>query len=170
MMDRELSETCRVLFQRWIWEISASSWCYYKNLSDALSPERQNKQLCVYIPCRITYRLRFACASSKIHLNAPPYRSLFVNDRYIKGTHIFHKILGARGTPSATAVLMTNRFRRNPTNCSRPSHYAADGVKCAAPRFLPILVGGAVRWAYVVSSAGWFSLHGTIHSETHNTR
>jgi len=29
----ELSETCRVLFQKQIWEISASSWFYYKNLS-----------------------------------------------------------------------------------------------------------------------------------------
>jgi len=29
----ELSETCSVLFQKWIWEISASSWFYYKNLS-----------------------------------------------------------------------------------------------------------------------------------------
>jgi len=29
----ELSETCRVLFQKWIWEINASSWFYYKNLS-----------------------------------------------------------------------------------------------------------------------------------------
>ena len=29
----ELSETCRVLFQKEIWEISASSWFYYKNLS-----------------------------------------------------------------------------------------------------------------------------------------
>jgi len=28
----ELSETCRVLFQKQIWEISASSWFYYKNL------------------------------------------------------------------------------------------------------------------------------------------
>ena len=27
----KLSETCRVLFQKWIWEISASSWFYYKN-------------------------------------------------------------------------------------------------------------------------------------------
>ena len=26
----ELSETCRVLFQKLIWEISASSWFYYK--------------------------------------------------------------------------------------------------------------------------------------------
>jgi len=29
----ELSETCRVLFQKYIWEISASSWFCYKNLS-----------------------------------------------------------------------------------------------------------------------------------------
>ena len=29
----ELSETCRVLFQKWIWEISVSGWFYHKNLS-----------------------------------------------------------------------------------------------------------------------------------------
>ena len=29
----ELSETCRILFQKLIWEISASSLFYYKNLS-----------------------------------------------------------------------------------------------------------------------------------------
>jgi len=29
----ELSETCRVLFQKYIWEISASSWFYYENIS-----------------------------------------------------------------------------------------------------------------------------------------
>jgi len=28
----ELSKTCRVLFQKWVWEISAPSWFYYKNL------------------------------------------------------------------------------------------------------------------------------------------
>jgi len=28
----ELSETCSALFQKWIWEISASSWFYYKNV------------------------------------------------------------------------------------------------------------------------------------------
>jgi len=28
---RELSETCRVSFQKYIWEISVSSWFYYKN-------------------------------------------------------------------------------------------------------------------------------------------
>jgi len=38
----ELSETCRVLFQKWIWEISASSWFYYKNLSRRTVTERQN--------------------------------------------------------------------------------------------------------------------------------
>jgi len=30
---KELSETCRVLFQKWNWEISASHWFYYKNIS-----------------------------------------------------------------------------------------------------------------------------------------
>jgi hypothetical protein len=29
----ELSETCRVSFREWFWEISASSWFYYRNLS-----------------------------------------------------------------------------------------------------------------------------------------
>ena len=29
----KLSETCRVLFQKWIWEISASRWFYYKNIT-----------------------------------------------------------------------------------------------------------------------------------------
>jgi len=29
----ELSETCRILFLKYIWEISVSSWFYYKNLS-----------------------------------------------------------------------------------------------------------------------------------------
>jgi len=34
----ELSETCRVLFQKQIWEISASSWFYYKNIQEPLYP------------------------------------------------------------------------------------------------------------------------------------
>ena len=29
----ELFETCRILFQKWIWQIGASSWFYYKNIS-----------------------------------------------------------------------------------------------------------------------------------------
>jgi len=29
----ELSETCRVSFQEWIWEISSSSWVYYKKFN-----------------------------------------------------------------------------------------------------------------------------------------
>jgi len=32
-LTEELSETCRILFQNWIWEISASSWFYYMKLS-----------------------------------------------------------------------------------------------------------------------------------------
>jgi len=38
----ELSETCRVLFQEQIWEISASSWFYYKNLSRCTVTWRSN--------------------------------------------------------------------------------------------------------------------------------
>jgi len=33
LWTEELSETCRVLFQKYIWEISASSYFYYKNIS-----------------------------------------------------------------------------------------------------------------------------------------
>jgi len=33
----ELSETCRVLFRKWIWEICASSWFYYKNLTQCVA-------------------------------------------------------------------------------------------------------------------------------------
>ena len=36
----ELSETCRVLFQKWIWEISGSSWFYYEKVSN-VSGERR---------------------------------------------------------------------------------------------------------------------------------
>ena len=32
MMGRGMSETCRVLFQKYIWEISASIWFYYMNI------------------------------------------------------------------------------------------------------------------------------------------
>jgi len=33
LWTEELSETCRLLFQKYIWEISASSWFYYKKKS-----------------------------------------------------------------------------------------------------------------------------------------
>ena len=29
----ELSETCRVLFEKWFWDIGASRWFYYKTIS-----------------------------------------------------------------------------------------------------------------------------------------
>jgi len=34
----ELSETCRVSFQEQMWEISASSWFYYKKYSNNIQP------------------------------------------------------------------------------------------------------------------------------------
>jgi len=39
----ELSETCRVLIQKEIWEVSASSWLYYKIDHDARSPGCQKR-------------------------------------------------------------------------------------------------------------------------------
>jgi hypothetical protein len=39
----ELSKTYRVLFQKWIWGISASSWFYYKNLSRCTVKWKTNK-------------------------------------------------------------------------------------------------------------------------------
>ena len=33
----ELSETCRVLFQKWIWEIGASGWSYFKDKNPGIS-------------------------------------------------------------------------------------------------------------------------------------
>ena len=41
----ELSETCRVLFQKQIWEIGASSWFYYKNLSRCTVTWTSNSEL-----------------------------------------------------------------------------------------------------------------------------
>ena len=41
----ELSETCRVLFQKWIWEICLSSWFYYKNLRVQMRNGIRNKKL-----------------------------------------------------------------------------------------------------------------------------
>ena len=37
----ELSETCRVLFQKWICETSASSWFYYKNFTSRMPGWKQ---------------------------------------------------------------------------------------------------------------------------------
>jgi len=37
----ELTETCRVLFQKYIWEISTSSWFYYKKYTAASYVKRK---------------------------------------------------------------------------------------------------------------------------------
>ena len=44
----KLSETCRVLFQKLIWEISASSWFYYKNISRCTVTWTSKKYLHAY--------------------------------------------------------------------------------------------------------------------------
>jgi hypothetical protein len=60
----ELSETCRVSFPKWIWEISASSWFYYKEIcQDARSHE-----------CKI----RVAMLSFVVFLNIQPINMQFV--------------------------------------------------------------------------------------------
>jgi len=46
----ELSETCRVLFQKYIWEISASGWFYYKNTT------RLNANICCkFLPTSLVF-------------------------------------------------------------------------------------------------------------------
>jgi len=45
----ELSETCRVLFQKWIWENSASSWFYYKNISRCTVTWTSNSNIIIFI-------------------------------------------------------------------------------------------------------------------------
>ena len=45
----EMSETRTVLFQKEIWEISASSWFYYKNFHNARSPECHILFTCVHM-------------------------------------------------------------------------------------------------------------------------
>ena len=51
---QELSETCRVLFQTLIWEISASSWFYYKNLSRCTVTWTSNLLL-LHQDCELTF-------------------------------------------------------------------------------------------------------------------
>jgi len=56
----ELSETCRVLFQKYIWEISASGWFYYKNLSRwyTVSWTSNLHFIFLYFPCLSKHRRR----------------------------------------------------------------------------------------------------------------
>ena len=55
----ELSETCTVSFQKWIWKISASGWFYYKNrrIPSTISPDARQYAVCcrpVYTVWRVT--------------------------------------------------------------------------------------------------------------------
>jgi len=45
----EPSETCRILFQKQIWEISATSWFYYKNMSRCTVTWTSNTYIHTYI-------------------------------------------------------------------------------------------------------------------------
>ena len=44
-----LSKTCRVLLQKQIWKISASSWFYYKNLSRCTVTWTSKRNIYIYI-------------------------------------------------------------------------------------------------------------------------
>jgi len=53
---QELSETCRVSFQKYIWEISASGWFYYKNLSQSMVTWTSNNTEYVFMKRRNTWK------------------------------------------------------------------------------------------------------------------
>jgi len=50
-----LSETCTVLFQKWIWEISASGWFYYKNISRCMVLWMSKKLVALNLAFRIWF-------------------------------------------------------------------------------------------------------------------
>ena len=65
----KLSETCRVLFQKYIWEITASSWFYYKNLSRCTVTWTSKEGLWVifcdtFVPCTASFNILLP-----VHLN-----------------------------------------------------------------------------------------------------
>ena len=59
----ELYETCRVLFQKQIWEISVSSWFYYKNLSRCTVTLTSNTWICISFSRKLLLWIRCFCAS-----------------------------------------------------------------------------------------------------------
>ena len=96
----ELSETCTVLFQKYIWEISASSWFYYMN-----SP-------CSFI----------ACTGTTLHLTLPQ-SSVTTHCSCMKpriGMSLFcvAKSSGLKKTPVISKSAMScNTLRTRHLNC-----------------------------------------------------
>jgi len=75
----ELSETCRVLFQKKkIWEISVSSWFYYKNLSRCTVTGTSNSRVhlrSIYFPTdhvHLLHRRTIECCLKRGWYNAEP--------------------------------------------------------------------------------------------------
>ena len=66
----ELSETCRVLFQKQIWEISVSSWFYFKNLSRCTVTWTSNSTPITY--CWVSFFLLETSGSTLLHFVTHP--------------------------------------------------------------------------------------------------
>ena len=62
----ELSETCRILFQKQIWEVSASVWFYYKNLSRYTVTWTSNLKCPVFAAAPIAAVFRAECSAVPI--------------------------------------------------------------------------------------------------------
>jgi len=75
----ELSETCRVLFQNYIWETSEYGWFYYKNLSRGTVNWTSNLlSVVLFMIVKIAFNLisdaripllQFVCANVQYYLN-----------------------------------------------------------------------------------------------------
>ena len=67
---QELSETCRVLFQKQIWGISASSWFYYKNMCVCVCVCVRAVSICMYVcVCICIYICLCVCVRAQAQCN-----------------------------------------------------------------------------------------------------
>jgi len=73
----ELSDTRRVLFQKEIWEISSSTWFYYKNLSQCTVTWTSN------FPSLLQYDSRFNTQSLYILIKTPPPHFCGASNRFL---------------------------------------------------------------------------------------
>jgi len=87
----ELSETCRVLFQEWIWEISASSWFYYRNSA-------AGSRSCSQAVCISVWHIPLLCVQWKTpddgHRNCPKHVEFHSKNEFEKLVHPVDFITG----------------------------------------------------------------------------